>query len=331
MKTQNHNFSKLPVKDLAKKIVCDGHLFLMSGERKFYLMKPGIFIDQAFIKKHAVNNPTFEFETVVNESVKEKFKMMFRELRYLQFEKDLKNKCLEIVNYFHEVYSGEEHFLSFALACHEVFCHIPQEIQSRMHETDMNLFRKSLYSSAFATIIGIANDFYYFLMIRDFYTLTFTLDIGLCESNYSYFVAEACNSENLRPGSGKSYLENEKASKLELEVYLKHPERSYKFVKGSSLLSYQELSEVTLYQHELSNGSGFPRGIVKSQVSSWEAVVILADSLVEITTDYSFEKEVVSYLVNFQNQKINDLPVNKAFQKVITAFAFFKQLKESGA
>lgn len=330
MKPATHNFSKLPVKDLAKKIICDGHLFLSSGERKFYLMKPGVFVDPAFIKKHAINNPVFDFDSVINQEVKEKFKSLFRELKYLQFEKDLKLKCFEIVNYFHTVYSHEEHFLSFALACHEEFCQLSNEDQLRMHETDMHLFRKALYSSAFSIIIGMANDFYHFLMLRDFYNLTFSLDIGLCESNYSYFVAEACNAENREPGSGKTFLTTERASEFEVEVYLKHPERTYQFLKGASLLSFPELAEVTLYQHELSSGAGFPRGIAKSQISSWEAVVIFSDSLVEITTDYKFENEVISYLLNFQNQKLKDLPVMKAFKKLCSAFEHFHQLKETG-
>lgn len=330
MKAMTHNFIRLPVKDLAKKIICDGHLFLSSGERKFYLMKPGVFVDPAFIKKHAVNNPVFDFDAVINQDVKEKFKSLFRELKYLQFEKDLKLKCFEIVNYFHTVYSSKEHFLSFALACHEEFCQVSAEDQLRMHETDIHLFRKALYSSAFSIVIGMANDFYHFLMLRDFYNLTFSLDIGLCESNYSYFVAEACNAENREPGSGKLFLGTERASEFEFEVYLKHPERSYKFLREASLLSYPELAEVTLYQHELSSGTGFPRGIVQSQISSWEAVVIFSDSLVEITTDYSFENEVISYLLNFKNQKLKDLPVLKVFKKLCSAFEDLHQKKETG-
>lgn len=333
MKTDTQNLIKLSVKDLAKKIVSDGHLYLMAGEKKFYLMKPGVFVDQSFIKKHAITNPVFDFDSVIDATIKEKFQTLFRELRYLQFEKDLKSKSFEILKYFFEVYSSEKHFLSFALACHEEFCQLPIEVQSMMHETDMHLFRKALYSSAFSIIIGITNDFYHFLMLRDFYSLTFSLDIGLCESNYSYFVAEACNAENQKPGSGIKYLKSEKASDLEVEVYLKHPERSYKMLKELSILSYSELTEVTLYQHELSDGTGFPRGIFKNQISSWEAVVIYADSLVEITSNYDFETHILSYLLNSMSQKTIDLPILKSHKKVCLAFEHFRLLqdKESGS
>ncbi len=329
--TEKRVLQKLPIKDFAKKIICDGNLYLSSGERKFYLMKPGVFVDPAFIKKYAVTNPVFDYECVVNEELKEKFKISFRDLKYLQFEKDIRMKCFEIMKDFHSAYSKEEHFLSFALACYETFCSISLEDQAKMHETDMHLFRKALYSGAFSIIAGIANEFYDYLILKDFYVLTFTLDIGLCDSNYSYYVAEACNAENRIPGSGKRYLKTESATKLETDVFLNHPKKSYEFLKESALLSYPELVEVCLYQHELSDGSGFPRGVIKGQVSSWEAVVIFSDALVEISSEYGFEENVVSYLINFENKKLNDLPVNRVYKKLCLTFNYCETMKETGS
>lgn len=331
MKYENHNSIKIPVKDFAKKIICDGHLYLSIGDRKFYLMKPGVFVDPSFIKKHAPNKPVFDFESVINEEVKESFRRLLRELKYLQFEKDLREKCFEFVKYFHHIYSGEEHFLTFAMACHEEFCQIPQDDQIKMHETDMHLYRKALYSSAFVVIVGMACDFYHYLMLRDFYNLTFALDMGLCHDNYSYFVAEACNVENKHPGKGKNYLETEKASEMEKAVYFNHPQKSYDYLKSLNILRFPELAEAVLYQHELTDGSGFPRGVVKGQVSGWEAVIIFADSLVEILPEYHFERNVVNYLKNFQNQKLKDLPVNKIYKRICLTFDHFNSLKETGS
>jgi hypothetical protein len=324
MKTENPQSVKLPVKDLARKAICDGHLFYQTGGRKFYLMKPGVYVDPEFVKKHAPQNPTFDFEPVILDGTKEEFKNLFRELRYLQFEKDLRLKCLEILKLFQKRFSEDEHFLAFALACHEEFCQISPADQLRMHETDMHLFRKALYSAAFAIIFGISNNFFHFLMLKDFYNLTFSLDIGLCDVNYSYFVAEACNAENRIPGSGVKYLKAEGASALETKVFLGHPEKTYAFLKSNPILSYPELVEVTLYQHELVDGTGFPRGVKKAQISTWEAIVILADALVEILPEYTFEKKVLEYVLSFQSTKLKDLPVNRAYKKLL---AVMEQLK----
>ncbi len=333
MKQDKQPTIKIPIKDFAKKIICDGHLYISTKEgRRFYVMKPGILLDQAFIKKHATAGTVFDFEPVTNQEVYQKFCSLFRELRYLQFEKDLRQKTLEIIQYFHEVYRGENHLLTFSMAAYQEFCHLPKTVIERMHETDSYLFRKSMYSASLAIIIAMSNDFYHFMMLRDFYSLTMCLDYGLCEANYSYFVAQACNQESRRPGSGQAVLLEEHASELEIKNFFDHPRKSYDFMKSTpDILAHPELAEILLYQHELADGSGFPRGIPKGQVSSWEAVVLLADAMVEIQDKYEFETQVVNYLVNFKNEKMGDLPVNRVFQKLCAGLQHFEKIMKENA
>lgn len=328
MKPTKENLKSIPIKEFAKKTISDGHLYLRTSEgRRFYLMKPGILVDQSFVKKHATLNTVFEMDQVSNESIIEKFSSLFRELRYLQFERDLRLKSAEIVKQFQNTFSHDEHFLSFALACHREFCGLSSEEISKMSETDVLLFRKALYSGAFAIIIALTNDFYHFPMLKDFYNISLALDIGLCDEHYSYFVGEACNQENQMPGSGLAWMKRERASDIEQKVFLSHPEKSYQLIKSNkSLLAYPELAEIMLYQHELSDGKGFPRGISKGQVSSWEAVVILADSFAEIRDAYDFEKNVLGFIENFHNKKLSDLPVQRVYQKLCMSLEyFFKQ------
>jgi hypothetical protein len=322
---------KLPIRDFAKKIICDGHLFLSGKEgRQFYLMKPGMLVDPAFIKKHAPQNTIFDFEPLVDEKVRDEFKQLFKEFRYLQFEKDLRLKALEIVTLFQKSFSGSMHFLTFAQACYESFYGFNFELATRIHETDMLLFRKSLYAGSFAVLIGLTNDFYHPMMIKDFFNLAFSLDIGLCEENYTYYVAQACNQENQNPGSGQFWLRGQKASEAEQDVFFKHPEKGYNFIKSSGVLSFPELAEISLYQHELSAGGGFPRGVPKGMVSSWESVVILSDAMVEIRDDYEFEKDVVSFVLNFKNKKITELPVGKVYKKLCHCLEHFAGQMETG-
>lgn len=331
MKPTNEITTSLPIKDFAKKIICDGHLYLRSKEgRRFYLMKPGIMIDENFIKKHASNQTVFDYVAVTDEKVIAKFSQLFRELKYLQFERDLRLKTMEIVAYFKEAFENKTHFLSFAMACYQEFNSFSSDDVKRMHETDLHLFRKSLYSAAFAVIIGFTNDFYHYPMIKDFYNLTLGLDVGLCEAHYSYFVAEACNQENKVPGSGVEWMKQEGASQTELSVFLEHPSKSHKFfVEHATMFAFPELIEIVLYQHELSSGKGFPRGVPKSQVSSWEAIVMLASSLVDISDEYSFEQDVINYLFTFHNQKLKDIPVQRVYQKLCMGLGDIFKVKES--
>ncbi len=321
---------KLPIKDLAKRKIADGHIYLSTKEgRRFYLLKPGMLLDEEFIKKHAQLNTVFDFEQVSQPEVIENFLKLFTELRYLQFERDLKAQSLKLVGEFYQTFSSEAHFLSFAQACFEAFNLIPAETLKKLHAQDTQLFRKSFYSAAFSVILAVSNDFYHFTMLRDFYNISFSLDLGLCSTNYSYYVAQACNQENKIPGTGLEWLEGEKASALEKEVFLGHPRKSYDFIKNSKLLAFPELAEAVLYQHELSNGKGFPKGIPRNYVSGWEAVIILADSLVEITDSFTFETRVVEHLMNFQNSKLKELPVNKVHFKLKETLKYFEKMKET--
>lgn len=331
MKPVTGNLIRLPIKDLAKKIICDGHVYLrLSETRKFYLLKPGIMIDESFIKKYAITQTVFEYSPVTDSIITQQFSTLFKELKYLQFEKDLRLKTQQIVGFFKGTFEKDTHFLSFAIACYNEFCALPIEDLKRMNETDLHLFRKSLYSGAFSVIIGLSNDFYHYPMIKDFYNLTLGLDLGLCESHYSYFVAEACNHENERPGSGLNWMKKEGATDLELNVFLNHPEKSYKYFKEhSGMFAYPELIEVVLYQHELSNGKGFPRGVPKGQVSSWEAVVVLASALVDIRDEYQFECDVLNYIYSFQGQKLAEMPVQRVYQKLCMGLGDLFKVKES--
>lgn len=317
---------KLAIKDLAKKSICEGHLYISTSEgKRFYVMKPGMYLDASFLKKHAKFNTIFDYDEVVNQDVVEQFSKLFKELKYLHFEKDLRLKCAEIIKMFIDVYSREEHLLSFVLACHKEFNSHSEETLAKIHETDLHLFRKSIYSASLSILIGMTNDFYHYPMLKDFYNLTAALDIGLCEKGYSYFVAEACNKENQLPGSGKDWLVSERASEGEIEVFLNHPTKSYNFFKNAkNLIYFEELSEIALYQHELAKGNGFPRGIHKAQVSTWEAVVVLADSLFEIKDQYDFEKDFLNYILNFTNQKLNVLPVSKVFKRMTKGLMFYQ-------
>ncbi len=309
--------TEISIRDLAKNLICPGHLFIQtSNERKFYLMKPGTYIDVNFIKKHASLNTVFELNPVASKEVQDDFYKTLKEFVYLQFEKDLRFKSFEILQKFKFYFSTENHFLNFVIPCFQVFGSIPIEYLQKMNETDLYLFRKATYSAAFSVIISIANGIYHPLMIRDLFNLTLTLDLGICSEDYSYFVAKACNQENRNPGSGKEWLQVNKATKEELTTFLEHPERSYLIFQEEKIkLVHKELSQITLYQHELSSGKGFPRGITKGLVSTWESVVILSDSMVEILEEYDFENRVVSYVLDFQNEKLNNLPINKVYQR----------------
>jgi hypothetical protein len=332
MTKQKHPARKITVKDLARKRVCDGHLYLTTAEgRRFYIMQPAMLIDGDFIKKHAATHAQLELEPVVRDELSMKFRELFKQLRYHQFEKDLREKSAEILAAFCEAFQQEEHFLSFATAAFEEFCHAPQELLEQLYRTDMHLFRKSFYAAAFSVVTALSNDFFHYTMLRDFYTVTLLLDVGLCDAGYSYHVSRACNEENRRPGTGAKLLQEERCSELELKTFLEHPRRGHALLEATKLLAYPEFADIVLYQHELADGSGFPRGVRKESVAGTEAVVILADALVEISDNFPFETNAVAHLLQFNNPKLRELPVEKAHRRLCLALEHFGQLRKTGS
>jgi hypothetical protein len=325
--------NEIAIKDLAKSFICPGFLYLKTEEgRKFYIMKPGIYLDINFFKKHASSRNSFELVSLVDTNIQSEFYRLLKELMYLQFEKDLRLKSREIISYFQTNFQSSAHFLNFAIPCFQNLNATPFEYLQKMNDTDIYLLRKAIYSAAFSVIISFCNGIYHPQMLKDIYNLTLTLDIGLCGEDYSYFVAQACNQENRMPGSGKRYLTSNRASNEEISTYLDHPERGYLLYEQDNLkLIHRELSQILLYQHELSSGKGFPRGISKGLVSSWESVVILADSLVEICDEFGFENKVLEYLQDFTNEKIKELPLNKVYQRLCFNLKNINQVEETGS
>jgi hypothetical protein len=330
MKQSAVNTILVPIDEFAKKKICEGHLYLKTKDgSSFCLMKPGIFIDPAFIEKHKIRKSIFNLEPVTNGDVKNQFVTILNEYKNLEFEKELKQKAVEIIRLFEKHYSHQQHFLNYAIACFDVFCDVPDDLLEKLNETDVHLFQKALYSASLAILIGLSNEFFNPVLLKDLFNLTMSLDLGLCDNDYSFYVSQACDEENKIPGSGRRWLLDHNASQLEMNVFLGHPERSYHLIKEQAgFLVHSELSEIILYQHELKDGTGFPRGIPKGLISSWESVVILADAMVEIHEHRELEEDALNFVYNFKNHKLNLLPVEKVFNKLCLSLRYGKESQE---
>jgi len=308
---------KMHVKEVSKKSICDGYLYLSSNGKKILLLKPGSLITSSFLHKHAMAGTTFEFSQVSDQKVFQHFSKLFKELKYLHFEKDLNVKSEEILHHFFQTHGNGEQFFSFAYACYEEFS-AQKEIQSeKLNETDVNLFIKSFYSAGMSVLFSLSQGIYHYPMIKDIYNLSLCLDIGLCHKGYSFFVAQACNQENKSPGSGLAWIKGQSASPEEIEVFKEHPQKGYEFFTQHSILNYPELKKTILFQHEIANGMGFPNGVHHSQISSIESILILADALVEIKDGEHFPTGVLEHIKKFDSKKIEILPVKRVFNKFL--------------
>jgi hypothetical protein len=121
------------------------------------------------------------------------------------------------------------------------------------------------------------------LFLREIYQAAWYLDAGLIDESFTYWVALACQAERMRPGEGGKFLIAQAASEKEHALFFTHPRRSYERAQNELLarLSFGELLLSVLHHHEKSDGSGFPEKSCLSVLSDWEALMVLADSLVD--------------------------------------------------
>jgi len=305
-----------------------GHLFIQMGPKLLSLLEAGQVIDKNYLNKY--KNSKLFIESKIDSKKYEMFMELFDQLKNIKFEKPNRDHCKLIMSKIVEDWSSSDsHLLTFALACFNTFNSLPTSELSRIDNTDIRLFKKSLYSSCIAVVTAMSNDFYEFSILQDFYQITFVMDFGLCDASYSFHIANAVDAESTGAGNGLLYLEKAKASVNERNLFLGHPEKSYKLLESEHInLHYPELSSIVLYQHETTTGNGFPRGITKREVSSWDAICLYADSIVKMTAIEQLESNCMSYLISESNLKQDLLPVKRVFMKLKNMFHYFQENKK---
>lgn len=103
---------------------------------------------------------------------------------------------------------------------------------------------------------------------------------------------------------------------IQRKGFLQHPYKMYSLIKLKSLFS-TDVERIIIEHHERENGSGFPRGLVASQLYFLSVVFIVAhdfvDELYKSNFDYHNKKEILDKLYNsYQSEK---------FKKVVLALS----------
>jgi hypothetical protein len=120
-----------------------------------------------------------------------------------------------------------------------------------------------------------------FKFLQDIYNASFLLEIGIIGPRYTYTIAQACENERYKPGSGLTYLQK-KSVEAEVETFKNHPILSYERARNECLeiFHYPETLELIKKHHEKTTGAGFPHSFSSAELSDWESVIIFLDFLV---------------------------------------------------
>lgn len=311
--------------------ICDGNLYLKMGPKSIRLFEAGQVLDQELLSKY--KNSSLFVDKIINQDLYDKYIFLFNELKTKKFEKDQRSVSKRILSTVFQDWMGEgSHPLTFAKAAFDSLNFLPYGDLLKFDTADSRLFKKALYSGAILVVSAMSNEFFEFNLIKDLYQVTFCFDIGLCDKNYSYHLAFAVDSEALIAGGGLDYLNKAHASIEEKKLFLSHPQKSFELLDSLKVyFTYPELIEVSLYQHETATGSGFPRGITKREVSTWDAVCLFADGIVSVSKLEELEKNIKLFILLHGETKQDLTPTKRVFFKFKEAMSYFEthEFKES--
>lgn len=301
-----------------------GRLLLQMGPKRLSLLEAGQVIDKKYLEKY--KNSELMLESVVDQAKLDEYKSLFKDLKSQRFEKNQRQCSKKILaSVFTEWKQPSSHILTFALACFESLNSMPQEELLKIDNTDIRLFKKALYASALSVVVAMSNDYFEFDLIKDIYQVTFVLDVGLCDVNYTYHIASAIDEESKLAGAGVVSLKKANASAKEIDLFLKHPEKSHELIESLAFnMTYPELIQIVLYQHETTQGTGFPRGVTKREISTWDAVCLYADGVVMMSSLEEIEREPLKYIMKTSFEKQDLLPIKKVFTRLKGAITYFE-------
>lgn len=210
--------------------------------------------------------------------------------------------------------------MDWAFACHRLFA--PDvAMQDTMLTKHVVLHRRGLYVSALSVLFALACGYSEPQLLREIYKVAWLLDAGLMRDEFTHWIALACQVEKAKPGSGIEFLKVKQATQLEQQLYLQHPQLGYDSARAllERGMSYPSLLNAILRHHELSDGKGFPGHLPGAALSDWEALIILADQLVDYRESV-IEKYAAHGLrevwAEFRRLPVRNLPVERVRRKV---------------
>lgn len=167
------------------------------------------------------------------------------------------------------------------------------------------------------------------------YTYSHCVNVGIISTyigaklNYSKKELIQVSTAGMLHDIGKKYIpisildKEEKLTYDEYNIIRNHPKSGYKMIKDLNGIS--GLSKVAvLDHHERCDGSGYPRGLVCNDISTFGKVIAVADTYDAMTSDRSYRKafspsETVEYLMG-DGGKLYDFKVIDNFTKSVAVF-----------
>jgi len=286
------------------------HLFVFVKDKPYLMLRAGDLITEEFIEKYQSKGlASFFSKSIVNTETYNQFKDRLRKIKTLP--KKLKKEQLPLLfNEFSNAYwqESEKSYLSFAMACYDIFYNLPSECITSLQNKSQILYARSLIISSLSVMTALIDNIMDEKYLRDIYNTAFIMDYGLIRNgDFNYLLSKACEYERNHPGTGLSWLKSHPQNTYEADVFYQHPKTSYLEAKRyEESFHYPELLNVITYHHEKTDGSGFPQGFSFSGLAHNEVMIMMADYLVPFH-EYFFKEGDGFSVIGAQFKKLEEI------------------------
>jgi hypothetical protein len=250
----------------------------ITWKRNLVLTSPGDLLDHKYFEKFKKLTDRLPCDYVLNPINISKFVDMFEDLKNAKKFKTKNRIRLKILKWFKVTYwQGNKKSVLAELmeAAHEVFFDLPIELDQKLKNSNIDIFRvyslKSSLLVSFAVALGIV-DFQY---LKDLYHLPFFFNIGL-KQPLSYNHVEALKYEWSNKGAALEYLKQNNVNDIEINIFKNNTIKSleiYKKYYHSKRMSNGIFQIFSKFQ-ERPNGQGLSQGLKYNELSDIESLVV---------------------------------------------------------
>jgi hypothetical protein len=316
-----HELEEVSIDSLETGTLSTAHVFYLTSSKKpFLLLRAGEIITGAFISKY--KNKGLENVSILKVTdlgLIQKYTSLLSSIFSKTHYYDQLAFKDEFLKEFYEDFLNPEKaysLMNFVYPAFRVMNKIPIEQYLKIQEESVELHYRALLVAALSIPSSLLNGLYDPHTIQDLYQSAIYLDMGLVNGNHtSYLTLKACELERNTPGEGYNFLQGNSKGSVDASAFFEHPQASYDFAtENLEYFHNPECIEAILYHHEKQDGTGFPRGIFYSSISSWETVLIFTDYLVPFA-EHTFSKvdshkAIVTWLKDLDsNPQTSRLPV----------------------
>ena len=205
-------------------------------------------------------------------------------IRKLKLDNDEEVRLLareEILLWFKKIYwDGVDNgaLLDLILSMNKEFYDVPDYVMDKILTTGLTFYNRAFRIASFSVISLLILGCYDYQFLKEFYNTCLVLDYGLFEMPPSYHVIKAIETEHTKSGSGLHYLNEKNVSLKDKETFIQHV-NVYLDSATSEEMTYPELLNLISLHHELSDGSGFPKGLKAGELLDFETVVCFMDRM----------------------------------------------------